>query len=104
MKKFISLISLVLVLATLLCACNEDTSVPAPETTAAQTTEAAATTKAEETTKAPTVAKKPDPYVDINGKLTAVSTHQSYMDLESFTMGDYKYRYAQGGVIIDNYA
>ena len=52
------------------------------------------------------VAARPDPCINANGKLSAVSIHRSYLDIngpKSLTGGDYIYRLTQGGCSVGKY-
>ncbi len=97
MKKFISLMCLVLTFATLFCACNGDEPVETQPVTESVTT----TTPAEETTKAP--ASKLKTYVDIDGTLTATATRVPAMDIRAFQGEGGYYKHAQGGCIMGDY-
>ena len=108
MKKLISLICLVLTFATLFCACNGEDPIetqPVTESTAVTTTSVPETTNtpAQETTKAPTSVEK-NTFIDVDGKLSLVSKKLDFMGLPQFTQGEHLHRYAQGGVIVGDYA
>ena len=97
MKKFISMMCLLLTFATLFCACNGEEPVETQPVTESVT----ATAPAEETTKAP--AKK-NTFIDVDGTLSATSKELSFMRLRQFTNGEYLHTYAQGGIIEGDYA
>ena len=109
MKKFISLISaiaIVLSMTALFSSCSKDTSdkEDSEDTVTVQTS---TDTKPSAETKKPSSssgasANKAVPYVDFSKKVSAESTHLSYMDIKKFKSvagGDYNYQWTQGGCI-----
>ena len=105
MKKFISLMCIVLTFATLFCACNGDEPVETqPVTESVTTTEP-------ETTKAPAPKEEIKPYIDAEKTVRTSATELKTMRIKAFTQTevldgknvDVTYQHAQGGCIMGNY-
>ena len=106
MKKFISMMCIVLTFATLFCACNGEEPVETQPVTESVTT----AEPTEETTKAPAPVVKTT-YIDFDGTVKAKPTEVKAMKISAFHQNEelggktvqVVYKHAQGGCIMGDY-